>query len=55
MGGYVTLPPALVGTPEGDRWTAAALVHVACPAAESAQEVAEARIKSVEDSAVRSM
>jgi hypothetical protein len=28
MGGYVTLPPALVGTPAGDRWTAAALAHV---------------------------
>jgi len=28
MGGYVTLPPALVGTPDGDRWTAAALAHV---------------------------
>ena len=29
MGGYVTLPPALVGTPAGDRWTAAALGHIA--------------------------
>jgi hypothetical protein len=29
MGGYVTLPPALTGTPAGDRWTAAALVFVA--------------------------
>jgi hypothetical protein len=29
MGGYVTLPPALVGTPDGDRWVAAALAHVA--------------------------
>ncbi len=28
MGGYVTLPPALVGTPDGDRWAAAALAHV---------------------------
>jgi len=28
MGGYVTLPPALVGTPDGDRWVAAALAHV---------------------------
>ena len=29
LGGYVTLPSALVGTPEGDRWTAVALGHVA--------------------------
>jgi hypothetical protein len=29
MGGYVTLPLALVGTPDGDRWAAAALAHVA--------------------------
>jgi len=28
MGGYVTLPPALVGTPDGDRWAAEALAHV---------------------------
>ena len=28
MGGYVTLPPALVGTPEGDLWIALALEHV---------------------------
>jgi len=28
MGGYVTLPGALVGTPGGDRWTTAALTHV---------------------------
>ena len=29
MGGYVTLPLTLVGTPDGDRWAAAALAHVA--------------------------
>ena len=29
MGGYVTLPGALVGTAEGERWTSAALGHVA--------------------------
>ena len=29
MGGYVSLPPALVGTPEGDRWARRALDHVA--------------------------
>jgi hypothetical protein len=29
MGGYVTLPHALLGTPDGDRWTAAALAFVA--------------------------
>jgi TfoX/Sxy family transcriptional regulator of competence genes len=29
MGGYVTLPPAIVGTPEAGRWVAAALGHVA--------------------------
>lgn len=29
MGGYVTLPPALIGTPNGERWAAAALAHVA--------------------------
>jgi hypothetical protein len=29
MGGYVSLPPAIVGTRDGDRWTAAALAHVA--------------------------
>ncbi len=28
MGGYVTLPPDLVGTPEGDRWVRLALEHV---------------------------
>jgi hypothetical protein len=28
MGGYVTLPPTLIGTPDGDRWTTAALAHV---------------------------
>jgi len=29
MGGYVTLPPALIGTPGGTRWVMAALAHVA--------------------------
>ena len=29
MGGYVTLPPAILGTPEGARWVAASLAHVA--------------------------
>jgi TfoX N-terminal domain len=29
MSGWVTLPHGLVGTPDGDRWTAAALAHVA--------------------------
>jgi hypothetical protein len=29
MGGYVTLPPALVGTPDADRWVGAALANVA--------------------------
>jgi TfoX/Sxy family transcriptional regulator of competence genes len=29
MGGYVTLPPVLVGTPDGERWVASALAHVA--------------------------
>jgi len=28
MGGYVTLPPALVGTPDGARWVARSLAHV---------------------------
>ena len=28
MGGYVTLPPSLVGTPEGARWIARSLDHV---------------------------
>ncbi len=28
MGGYVTLPPALVGTPDGDRWARRALEFV---------------------------
>jgi len=28
MGGYVTLPPSLVGTAEGGRWVARALAHV---------------------------
>jgi hypothetical protein len=28
MGGYVTLPPDLIGSPEGERWVAAALAHV---------------------------
>lgn len=28
MGGYVTLPPAFVGTPDGERWVASALAHV---------------------------
>ena len=29
MGGYVTVPPALFGTPEGERWVAASLAYVA--------------------------
>ena len=29
MGGYVTLPPALVGTAEGTTWVAKALEYVA--------------------------
>jgi TfoX/Sxy family transcriptional regulator of competence genes len=29
MGGYVTLPPALIGTPDGDHWVATALAQVA--------------------------
>jgi hypothetical protein len=29
MGGYVTLPPTLVGTAEGSRWVARSLEHVA--------------------------
>ncbi len=29
MGGYVTIPTALIGTPDVDRWTAAALGYVA--------------------------
>ena len=29
MGGYVSLPPAIIGTAEGGRWVAAALDHVA--------------------------
>ncbi len=29
MGGYVTLPPDLIGGPDGTRWVAAALAHVA--------------------------
>jgi len=29
MGGYVALPPDLIGTPEGQRWASAALGHVA--------------------------
>jgi hypothetical protein len=29
MGGYVTLPPGLIGHPGGDRWTTAALEFVA--------------------------
>ncbi|HET7727111.1 MAG TPA: TfoX/Sxy family protein, partial [Candidatus Limnocylindrales bacterium] len=28
MGGYVTLPPSLVGTPDGARWVARSLDHV---------------------------
>jgi TfoX/Sxy family transcriptional regulator of competence genes len=28
MGGYVTLPPAIIGTADGGRWVAAALDHV---------------------------
>jgi len=28
MGGYVMLPPNLVGTPEGDRWVKLALEHI---------------------------
>jgi len=29
MGGYVTLPPDLVGTPDGERWVAISLEHAA--------------------------
>lgn len=29
MGGYVTLPPSLIGTADGDRWVTIALEHVA--------------------------
>lgn len=29
MGGYVTMPSALIGTPEGDRWIGLALEYVA--------------------------
>ena len=29
MGGYVTLPPTVIGTPVGDRWVASALTYVA--------------------------
>jgi TfoX/Sxy family transcriptional regulator of competence genes len=29
MGGYVTLPPALIGTPDGAAWVGRALDHVA--------------------------
>ena len=29
MGGYVALPPDLIGTPEGQRWASAALAYVA--------------------------
>ncbi len=29
IGGYVTLPPSLVGTADGDRWIARALDHIA--------------------------
>ena len=29
MGGYVTLPPGLVGTPDGERWVASSLAYVA--------------------------
>ncbi len=29
MGGYLTLPPAMVGTPDGDAWVGNALEHVA--------------------------
>lgn len=28
MGGYVTIPPGLVGTAEGDAWVSRALAHV---------------------------
>jgi TfoX/Sxy family transcriptional regulator of competence genes len=28
MGGYVTMPAAIIGTPDGDRWVARALAHV---------------------------
>ena len=28
MGTYVSMPPAIVGTPEGDRWVAASLAYV---------------------------
>jgi hypothetical protein len=29
MRGYVTLPPAFIGTPDGTRWVTTALAHVA--------------------------
>lgn len=29
MGGYVTLPPAFIGTPDGTRWVTAALAYIA--------------------------
>lgn len=29
MGGYLTVPPSLVGTTEGERWARVALEHVA--------------------------
>jgi TfoX N-terminal domain len=29
MGGYLTLPPGMVGTPEGGAWVSAALAHIA--------------------------
>ena len=29
MGGYVTLPPSLVGSPDGERWVARSLAFVA--------------------------
>jgi TfoX/Sxy family transcriptional regulator of competence genes len=37
MGGYVTLPPALIGTPDGDRWVASALEYVAALPAKSSK------------------
>jgi hypothetical protein len=36
MGGYVTVPPALIGTPDGARWVTSALEFVAAlPAKQS--------------------
>jgi hypothetical protein len=37
MGGYVTLPASMVGTPETDRWVAAALRNVEALPAKAAK------------------